>query len=184
MKQHSAFYTWFWYRPIFRRLRPRLMTMVLALVLPLSIVAIVLSLLSAFQGADLTKQTSRNGFLAYVDKVALRHELGDLDVMRDFPTALADTLAPLNLVIQTNGLAEHGGSVYVSRDGKEAFLIHADRTFEKADTAFDVLAQSKYAYLWQEENQPFQALVVFPYNFALRNVPGWFWAAWPRTERM
>ena len=162
---------------MFRNLRPRLMTMVLTLVLPLSIIAIVLSLLSAIQGADLTEQTSKNGFLAYVDKVALRHELGGLDVMSDFPATLADTLAPLNLVLQNQGITEHGGRVYVSRDGKEAFWIHANRTYEKANESFDVLAQSKYAYLWQAENQPFRVLVVFPYNFAMRNLPGWFWAA-------
>ena len=177
VKQHSAFYQWFWDRPLFRRLRARLMTMVLALVLPLSVVAIALSIQSAFQGAAISDLTSKNGFLTYLEKVALRYELGDLDVVSDFPATLAEVLSPLNLVQEEGVTAEHGGKVYVSRDGEEAFLIHADGTYEKADESFDTLAQSKYAYLWQVENQPFRALVVFPYNFALRHIPGWFWSA-------
>lgn len=177
MKEHSSFYQWFWDRPLFRRLRPRLMTMVLALVLPLSVVAVALSIQSAFQGAAIIELTSKNGFLTYVEKVALRHELGDLDVVSDFPVTLADVLSPLNLVMEDSGTVAHGGKVYASRDGKEAFLIHADGTYEKADEPFDALAQSKYVYLWQVENQPFQALVVFPYYFAMRYIPGWFWAA-------
>lgn len=154
------------------------MTMMLALVMPLSVIAVVLSLLSAFQGAEIANENARNGLFFYVEKIALRHELGDLDVMADFPATLADVLAPLNMALQNNEVyAQHGGKVYVSRDGKEAFLILADRTYQKADTPFDLLAQSKYCYVWQAENQPFQVLVTFPYNFALRNLPGWFWAA-------
>ena len=154
------------------------MTMMLALVLPLSVIAVVLSLLSAFQGARMGNENARNGFFFYVEKIALRHELGALDVMTDFPATLADTLAPLNMALQSDEVyARHGGKVYVSRDGKEAFLILADKTFEKTDTPFDELARSKYCYLWQYSDQPFQVLVTFPYNFALRNLPGWFWAA-------
>jgi len=177
VKQHSTFYQWLWDRPLFRRLRPRLMTMVLALVLPLSLVAIALSIQSALQGAAINELTSKNGFFSYLEKVTLRHELGGLDVLSDFPAVLADVLAPLNLVREKDGTVEHGGKVYVSRDGKEAFLVHADGTYEKADASFDTLARSKFVYLWQEENQPFQALVAFPYNFALRYIPGWFWTA-------
>ncbi len=178
MKKHSAFYWWFWERPLFRRLRPRLMTMMLALVLPLSLTAIALSVLSAFQGAELLNSSDKNGFSAYVDKIALRHELGDLDVLTDFPATLAEVMAPLNLVAQGDEIyVPHGGKVYVSRDGEEAFLIHLDRTYEKAVESFKKLSQERYCYLWQYENQPFQVLIVFPYHFGFRYLPAWFWAA-------
>lgn len=154
------------------------MTMILALVMPLSMIAVILSFLSAFQGAVMGNENARNGFFFYVERIALRNELGVLDVMADFPAVLADTLAPLNMALQNEAeYAQHGGKVYVSRDGKEAFLIRSDKTFEKADTSFDELARSKYCYVWQKEDQPFQVAVTFPYNFALRNLPGWFWAA-------
>ena len=60
-------------------------------------------------------------------------------------------------------------------DGGQAFKILPDGSWEEAQASFDQLKQEKHFFLWEKENQPFRALVVFPYDFSMRNLPVWFW---------
>ena len=176
MKEHSRLYEWFWYRPLFRRLRPRLMTMIMALVMPVSLICLSLSVISVFQSAEATRLSHQNSLSFYVDQVALRHELGDIDILSDFPSTLSKSMTLLywNSGSRDPG-AYNGGSVYVSRDGEEAFLVRPDGAWEKTDESFSALKDARYRFLWEKEGQPFRVLVTFPYDFSLRTVPAWFW---------
>ena len=148
MEKHSRLYVWFWYRPLFRSLRLRIMTMVLALVLPLSLISITLSVISINRSMQSTYELGNNGFQFYLDGIALRR------------TAEG-----------------HGGMVYVTVDGEQAYLIHRDSSWEAVSTPFSSLRSNGQCFLWEKKPELFQVLVVFPYNFALAHVPVWYWIA-------
>lgn len=178
MKEHSALYQWFWFRPVFRRLRPRLMTMIFALVLPVSLVCLVLSAVSIYKSREAVQGMNQNAFSLFLDQVALRQELGDIDILSDFPASLAPSLTLLHWNAAQNDVrVDNEGSVYVSRDGEEAFRIFRDGTWREEERSFASLKLEKNSFLWEKEGQPFRVLVTFPYDFSLRNVPAWFWAA-------
>ncbi len=178
MKEHSALYKWVWIRPVFRQLRPRLMTMIVALVLPVSLVCLTLSVVSICKSREAVDSMSQNAFSFYLDQVALRQELGDIDVMTDFPAGLAPSLTLLHWnAPQPDVRADNGSSVYVSKDGEQAFLILQDGTWREEERSFASLKQERNSFLWEKEGQPFRVLVTFSYDFSLRNVPAWFWAA-------
>ena len=176
MDKHSALYRWFWIRPLFRNLRPRLMTMILALVLPVSLVCLALSAVSVYQSRKTTYEMNQNAFSFYMDHLALRHELGDIDAVQDFPAALAPHLT---LLYWNAGAGDsrvyNGGAVYAALDGGQAYKILPDGSWEEEQTSFDQLKQAKHFFLWEKEGQPFRVLVVFPYDFSMRNLPVWFW---------
>ena len=176
MDKHSALYRWFWYRPLFRNLRLRLMTMILALVLPVSLVCLALSAVSVYRSREATYEMNQNAFSFYMDHLALRHELGDIDAVQDFPA----TLAPhLTLLYWNAGINDsriyNDGAVYAARDEGQAFKILPDGSWEETQFSFEQLKQAKYFFLWEKEGQPFRVLVVFPYDFSMRNLPVWFW---------
>ena len=179
MKKHSRLYEWFWYRPVFRNLRPRLMTMILALVLPLSLVSVALSVVSIVRSTETGRQMAENGFSFYLSQIALREELGDLDIRRDFPETLARQVTPLYWnAWESAPYKGHGGNVYLTQDGEQAFLAKEDGSWETVSASFgDLGSGSEDSFLWKQEGAPFQVLVTFPYNFALRNVPAWYWIA-------
>ena len=178
MKEHSALYKWFWFRPVFRRLRPRLMTMILALVFPVSLVCLAFSTVSIYKSREAVNSMNQNAFSFYLDQVALRQELGDIDILSDFPASLAPSLTLLHWNAPQNGVrVDNEGSVYVSRDGEEAFRIFRDGTWREEERSFASLKRERNSFLWEKEGQPFRVLVTFPYDFSLRNVPAWFWAA-------
>lgn len=176
MKARPPLHRRFWDLPVFHRLRPRLMTMILALVLPVSLVSLALSVISVFQSAEATRTANRNAFSFYIDEVALRNELGDIDVVSDFPATLSKSMT---LMYWNTGSKEpdsnNGSRVYVSRDGEQAFLVHPDGTWEVAEKSFSELKRTREYYAWEKEGKPFQVLVAFPYDFSLRNIPAWFW---------
>ena len=176
MDKHSSLYRWFWFRPVFRNLQPRLMTMILALVLPISLVCMALSVISISQSRKTTEEMNQNAFSFYMDHLALRNELGDLDALKDFPAALAPHLTLLHWNV---GLGDsrvfNGGSVYAATDEGKTFRILPDGSWEEALTSFDRLKQEKHFFLWEKEDQPFRVLVAFPYDFSMRNTPVWFW---------
>ena len=70
MEKHSSLYRWIWYRPLFRNLRPRLMTMVLALVLPVSLVCLALSAVSVYRSRETSYAMNQNAFSFYMDQLA------------------------------------------------------------------------------------------------------------------
>ena len=177
-RKRAQFSTWFWERPLFRNLQPRLMTMILALVLPVSLICLALSIVSVYQSARSTYAANQNAFSMYIDQIALRQELGDIDILQDFPASLAQGVKILYWDARAeNPSMDNGASVYVSQGGQEAFLVHQDGTWESTEDSFETLKQARYQYLWEKPDHPFRVLVTFPYNFALRNVPAWFWAA-------
>ena len=177
-KKKGAFYRWFWERPLFRGLRQRLMTMVLALVLPVSLISMALSVVSIHRSVEVNRTTNQNSFSFYLSEVVLRLRAEGQSPLENFPEKLASALTLLywNTGAQTPA-QYNGGSVYVSRDREEAFLILQDGTWTEADAPFAELKQAKFQFLWEKEDQPFQVLVTFPYDFSLRNVPIWYWMA-------
>ncbi len=178
MKEHSALYKWFWFRPVFRRLRPRLMTMIFGLVLPVSLVCLALSAVSIIQSREAVNSMSQNALSFYLNQVALRQKLGDIDVMTDFPAGLAPSLTLLHWnAAQPDARVDNGSNVFVSKDGERAFLILPDGTWKEEERSFASLKQERNSFLWEKDGEPFQVLVVFPYDFSLRNIPVWFWIA-------
>ena len=176
LDKHSALYRWFWIRPLFRNLQPRLMTMVLALVLPVSLVCLALSAVSIYQSRKTAYEMNQNALGFYMDQLALRHELGDIDVVTNFPSALAPRLT----LLYWNAGAEdartyNGGAVYAATDEGQTFKILPDGSWEDLQASFDQLKKEKYFFLWEKEGQPFRVLVAFPYDFSMRNLPVWFW---------
>lgn len=176
MDKHSALYRWFWIRPLFRNLRLRLMTMILALVLPVSLVCLALSAVSVYRSREATYEMNQNAFSFYMDHLALRHELGDIDAETDFPAALAPHLKLLYWNAGENdSRAYNGGAVYTAKDDGRTFKILPDGSWEEAPVSFDQLKLEKHFFLWEKDGQPFRVMVVFPYDFSMRNVPVWFW---------
>lgn len=153
--------------------------MILALVLPVSITCLVMSLVSLGQIRETTYSMNHNALSFYLSQVSLRHELGDIDALKDFPSALAPRLTLLywNSGAQGDDQAYNGGSVYVSADGKGTYIIHPNGSWEKTDKSFEEVRTSPNAFVWDEEGRPFRAAVTFPYDFALRYIPAWFWIA-------
>ena len=175
MKGVSKLFDWFWSKaghyPIVRRLRPRLMTMILALVLPVSVACIAISLVSAVQTSNLVDQSSYNAFSMYLGTVALRYEYEGIDPLEHFPDAIAANLNPL----YREATATYGGSIYVSMDGHKAWQILNEGESASVSDDFQALLQTKSQYLWQPEDGAYQVLVTFPYNFSMRFLPSWFW---------
>ena len=178
MENHSSFYRWFWIRPLFRSLRLRVMTMVVALVMPVSLVCLVLSAVSIYQSRESSYSMNQNALSFYLDQVALRHELGAIDVVKDFPASVAPSLTVLYWNAGSSDSRDYnGGSVYASLDGEETFKILPDGSWEKAEQTFAELKQGRHIFVWDKQGQPFRALVAFPYDFSMRYIPAWFWIA-------
>ncbi len=178
MEKHSSLYRWFWYRPVFRNLRPRLMTMILALVLPVSLVCLALSAVSVFQSRKTAYEMNQNALSFYMDNLAIRHELGDIDAVTDFPAALAPHLTLLYWNASApDSRVYNGGTVYAAMGEGQTFKILPDGSWEEAQISFDRLKQERHFFLWEKEGQPFRVLVAFPYDFSMRNLPVWFWIA-------
>lgn len=174
MKEHSAFSHWFWHRPLFTRLRPRIMSMILVLMLPVCLLCIVFSGISAYQSQEMNYTIGANGLSMYADKVVLQSKLDGVDLTADFPAVFAEKIAGL---LTTVG-EEYSGAVYVSLDGERAYRVLSETGETGPAEDFFGLLQSKYQYYWQNEgDEPLRILVTFPYSFAFRTLPAWFWIA-------
>ena len=175
VKGASGLKVWFWdnagHNPVVRRLRPRLMAMILALVLPVSLACIAISVVSAVQTSNLVDQSSYNAFSMYLNTVALRYEYEGIDPLEDFPSLIAANLSPL----YQEATEAYGGSIYASMDGHAAWLILNDGESAPVSEDFQALLETKSQYLWQPEDGAYQVLVTFPYNFSMRYLPPWFW---------
>lgn len=170
MKGLQEFRVWFWGRGIFRRLRSRIMTMMLAMVMPVSLVCVIISIISIVQSRALTYQIGSNGLSSFLTTAALQYEAEGWDPGMDFPAGIAE-----RFVHFCDYVEEWGGEVYVSLDGHQAFLLSADASYTAASQDFEELKQSRYQYGWQGEELPFQVLVTFSYNFVLAHVPFVLW---------
>jgi len=178
LEKHSSLYRWFWYRPLFRSLRLRILTMVLVLVMPVSLVCLVLSGVSIYKSRAATYEMNQNALSFYLDQLGLRHELGDIDVTKDFPASVASSLTLLYWNTGSGDPSDYnGGSVYASMDGEKTYRILPDGVWEEAEKSFSQLKQSGHVFVWDKEEQPFRALVTFPYDFSMRYIPVWFWIA-------
>ena len=152
--------------------------MMLALVMPVSLISVALSVVSISRSIQSAYELGNNGFSFYLDEIALRHELGDIDVLSDFPSTLAQNLVPLYWDASSSRQTEgHGGNVYVSLDGKQAYLVRKDGSWAAVDEPFSSLCQAGNQFLWEKRPELFQVLVTFPYHFALRHAPVWYWMA-------
>lgn len=164
----------FWKRfhthPAVRRLRPRLMTMVLVLVLPCCLMCILISAGAIVQGSRLVYTNGKNTFGMYMAKVVLREEYEGIDPLDDFPSVPARDLSSLVAPVDS-----YKGSLYVSADGHKAWRILPDGGYTAETEDFGELLKRRWNYAWQSEEAGFEVLVVFPYNFALRYIPKWFW---------
>ena len=96
----NAFWNRYKHYPLFRRLRPRIMTMILALVLPACLTCMAVSVISAVQGRALIEENSRNALSMYLDQVALECRYEHADLENDFPGILADKLPPLARTVE------------------------------------------------------------------------------------
>ncbi len=170
MDKHSSLLNWFWSRPMFRRLRPRLMTMILALVLPVSLICVIISVISITQSRDLTYLIGSNGLSSFLNTAALQYQTENWDPSTDFPKGIAERFHHFCTSVE-----EFDGEVYVSADGSQAFQLSADGTFREAPEGFETLSRSPHKYEWQGEELPFRVLVTFPYHFALVHVPFVLW---------
>ena len=152
--------------------------MMLALVMPVSLISVALSVVSISRSIQSAYELGNNGFSFYLDEIALRHELGDIDVLSDFPSTLAQNLVPLYWDASSSRQTEgHGGNVYVSADGEQAYLVKKDGSWAAVDEPFSSLCQAGNQFLWEKRPELFQVLVTFPYHFALRHAPVWYWMA-------
>ena len=163
---------WFWHRPLFMQLRPRIMTMILTLVLPLSLICIVISNVSAVQGSRLSYTIGENGLSDYAEKAVLRCRYEEIDLTSDFPASFAREISGLLPVVSQNG-----GSLYVSQDGQTGYPVLSGGGETGAGTDFAKLLRTRNQYFWQDGESGLRILVTFPYSFAWRNLPAGFWIA-------
>ena len=118
MKGFQSFKNWFWNHEIFRRLRPRLMTMMLALVLPVCLICVIISVISIVQSRELTYQIGNNGLSSFLKTAALQYQAENWDPSKDFPAGISEKFSHFDAYVE-----ENGGEVYVSMDGRRAFLL-------------------------------------------------------------
>ena len=174
MKVISSLRRAFWKRynqlALFRKLRPRIMTMMLALVLPLSLTCMVVSVVSAVQGRNLIQMSSQSAFELYMNQVAMRCMYENADLQSDFPGLLADELPGMARTVE-----DFKGSFFLSRDGHETWQVQMDGSIAPLPEDFEKLSQGVHTFFWKGENVPLQALVVFSYDLSLRSLPLPFW---------
>ncbi len=170
MSNLQAWKNWFWQRPVFRHLNPRLMTMMLFLVMPVSLICIVVSAIAVVQSRELTYQIGSNGLSSFLKTAALQYEAEAWDPAADFPAGIAARFRHFCAYVE-----KHGGKVYASSDGRRAFLLSASGSFSEVSETFEQLRKNRYKYEWQGEELPFQVLVTFPYPFSLVQVPFVLW---------
>ena len=146
--------------------------MILALVLPVCLLCIVISSVSAVQGVRLSRMIENNGLSAFAERTILRCHYENIDLTADFPAAVARQFSGLLPTVSSGG-----GKVFVSRDGIAAFEILSQDGETKPAPVYAELVSSRSRYEWQDEESGLRVLVTFPYNFALRSLPAWFWIA-------
>lgn len=174
MKMISSLKKAFWnkYRQLalFRRLRPRLMTMILTLVLPVSLTCMVVSIVSVVQGRSLIQMSSQSAFELYMNQVAMRCVYENADLQSDFPGFLTDELPGLVRTVES-----YHGLLYISRDGRETWQIQSDGSVASVPEDFEALSRKPYIFFWQNEAVSLRALAVIPYDLSLRSLPLPFW---------
>ena len=170
MKSLQMFKGWFWSHEFFRRLRPRLMTMILALVLPVCLICVVISVISIVQSRELTYQIGNNGLSSFLRTAALQFEQENWDPLTDFPAGVSEKFSHFHAYVEA-----YNGKVYVSRNGSQAFLLSNDGSYAESPEEFEALRKNPYKYEWQGEELSFRVLVTFPYHFALVHVPFVLW---------
>ena len=168
----DAFWNRYKHYPLFRRLRPRIMTMILALVLPACLTCMAVSVISAVQGRALIEENSRNALSMYLDQVALECRYEHADLENDFPGILADKLPPLARTVE-----EFKGAFYLSRDGRETWKMLPDGRIEPLAEDYETLSPGTHIFSWSNESLPLYAKVVFRYDFSLFALPAPFWIA-------
>ncbi len=160
----------FWQRPLFRQLQPRLMTMMLALVMPVSLICVIISIISIAQSRELTYQIGNNGLSSFLKTAALQYQTENWDPSMDFPVGISKRFDQFCAYVE-----KYDGKVYVSMDGSHAFLLSSANAFSEVPEGFEELRKSSHKYEWQGEELPFRVLVTFPYHFALVHVPFILW---------
>ena len=170
MKSLQMFKGWFWSHEFFRRLRPRLMTMMLALVLPVCLICVIISVISIVQSNELTYQIGNNGLSSFLKTAALQFEADSWDPLTDFPAGISQKFSHFHAYVEANN-----GKVYVSLNGSQAFLLSNDGSYTESPEEFEALRKNPYKYEWQGEELSFRVLVTFPYHFALVHVPFVLW---------
>ncbi|MBR1584913.1 MAG: histidine kinase [Clostridia bacterium] len=164
----------FWKRynhyALFRKLRPRIMTMILSLVLPVSLTCMAVSVISVMQGRELIQMSSQSAFELYMDQVAMRCVYEHADLRSDFPGLLADELPGMARTV--DGFK---GSFYLSRDGRETWLVQTGGSMTPLPDDFEKLSQGAHTFFWRNDNLPLQALAVFSYDLSLASLPAPFW---------
>lgn len=175
MKVIASLKNAFWGRyrqlALFRRLRPRIMTMILTLVLPVSLTCMVVSVVSVAQGRELIEMNSQNAFSMFLERMVIRYESASVDPLADFPTLVAEDLPTLVKTVQE----EYHGEMYVSRDGREAWRVLPDGSSALAEESYEALSHAGHTFSWQEEGGAFRAMAVFHYDFSLAVLPAPFW---------
>lgn len=170
MKSLQMFKKWYWSHEYFRHLRPRLMTMILALVLPVCLICVVISVISIVQSRELTYQIGNNGLSSFLRTAALQFEKENWDSLTDFPAGVSEKFSHFCAYVEA-----YNGKVYVSMNGNQAFLLSNDGSYTESPEEFEALRETPYKYEWQGEELPFRVLVTFPYHFALAHVPFVLW---------
>ena len=170
MKSLQMFKKWYWSHEYFRHLRPRLMTMILALVLPVCLICVVISVISIVQSRELTYQIGNNGLSSFLRTAALQFEKENWDSLTDFPAGVSEKFSHFCAYVEA-----YNGKVYVSLNGSQAFLLSNDGSYTESPEEFEALRETPYKYEWQGEELPFRVLVTFPYHFALAHVPFVLW---------
>ena len=114
-----------------------------------------------------------------LEEARLNAALEDIDLQENFPSEFASRLTALIPTMESEN-----GRLFVSRDGIHAYeILSAAGETRLAEESFAVLTERYHHYLWEEnEESPegeedLRVLVTFPYNFALRYIPAWFWVS-------
>lgn len=175
MKMLASLNKKFWnkYRQLalFRKLRPRLMTMMLTLVLPVCLTCMAISVISLVQGRELVEMNNQNAFSLFLDRMVIRYENGAINPLQDFPSQVAQDMLALVKAVQE----EFDGTMYVSRDGQEAFQVFSDGSSALSEKSYETLSQSRHTFSWHSGDDMLHAMAVFHYDFSLSMLPAPFW---------
>ena len=108
------------------------------------LVCLALSAVSVYRSRETTYEMNQNALGFYMDQLALRHELGDIDAVTDFPSALAPRLTLLYWNAGTNDPPIYnGGTVYAATDEGQTFKILPDGSWEDLQASFDQLPENE-----------------------------------------
>ena len=155
---------------LIRHLRPRIMTMILVLMIPLVSLCLVLSVVSILNATKLNYDIQNYVMNMMLSERVAVLEAKDIDPAENYPETLADVIAAMIPMA-----SENGGEIYTACDEQTVWHIGEGGIYTQSELTWQEVWESRYTYRWTSKDGRMKTVVVFPHNFALAHISPWYW---------